>query len=192
MRVIGLLVATAIVVAAIVPASPAAPAPAPAAGTASHPAVAALAKLNGPTFDVAFMRELIPVHEEAIEIALAATLNADHPELLQWNQVMIDRKSSQVRQMLDWLQAAGAAPGRRNANVVTEPVRKVRGLKGAALEKVYLPMIAAHLEGSVALARLAVTRASRPEVRALAQHIVQTESREAAMLRGWLKRWYGT
>jgi uncharacterized protein (DUF305 family) len=136
------------------------------------------------------MRELIPIHEEAVEIALAATLNADHPELLQWNQVMIDRKSGQVRQMLAWLQDAGATPGRRMVNTVSEPVRRMRGLQGAALERAYLPLMAAHLEASVALARLAATRAARPELRAMAQAIVQVESREAAVLRDWLKKWY--
>ncbi|MDR7555042.1 MAG: DUF305 domain-containing protein [Armatimonadota bacterium] len=195
MRVVGSLALVTVVVAALV-ASPSAPSAAagaapPGAVPAPHPALATLATLNGATFDVAFLRELIPVHEEAIEIALAATLNADHPELLQWNQVVIDRKSAQVRQMLAWLQAAGAAPGRRNANAVTEPVKKVRSLKGAALEKVYLPLMAAHLEQSVALARLAVTKASRAEVRTMARQIVQTETREAAMLRDWLRRWYG-
>jgi uncharacterized protein (DUF305 family) len=186
MRAIGLFVLT---VACAVPPAAAGPAPAPTA--APRPALAALSALNGPAFDVAFMRALIPLHEEAVEIALAATLNADHSELLQWNQVMIDRKSGQVRQMLAWLQAAGAAPGRRNANVVTAPVKTVRSLKGAALEKVYLPMMAAHLEQSVALARLAVAKASHPAVRAMAQRIVDTEKREAAMLRAWLARWYG-
>jgi len=60
-----------------------------------------------------------------------------------------------------------------------------------ALEKTYLPLMAAHLEQSVALATLAARKASRPEVRAMAQQIVQTESREAAMLRDWLRQWYG-
>lgn len=122
------------------------PAPAP-AYPIPDPALASLARLNGQEFDVAFMRTLIPVHEEAVEIALAATLNADHPELLQWNQRMIDRKSGQVRQMLDWLQQAGAWPGRRSAGVVTDPVKKMRALRGAALERAYLPLMAAQRGG---------------------------------------------
>ncbi|MCL6553246.1 MAG: DUF305 domain-containing protein [Firmicutes bacterium] len=195
MRLVGSLALVAVALAALAAAAfapPVAAGPASSStGPAPHPALPALAKLNGATFDVAFMRELIPVHEEAIEMALAATLNADHPELLRWNQVVIDRKSAQVRQMLAWLQAAGAAPGRRNANAVTDPVKKVRSLQGAALEKTYLPLMAAHLEQSVALATLAARKASRPEVRAMAQQIVQTESREAAMLRDWLRQWYG-
>ena len=155
-----------------------------------NPTVAALARLSGQAFDVAFMRAIIPTHEEAVEIALAATLNADHPELLQWNQKVIDRKSGQVRQMLAWLQQAGASPAGRNAGVVTPPVKQMRALGGAALERVYLPMMAAHLDQSVALGALAATKAGKPELRTLAQGMVTVERQEAAMLRGWLKQWY--
>lgn len=155
-----------------------------------NPTVAALSKLSGQAFDVAFMRELIPVHEEAVEIALAATLNADHTQLLQWNQVVIDRKSNQVKQMLTWLQEAGASPGRRAANVVSEPVKKMRSLGGAALEQAYIPMMASRLEHSAELATLAATKASKAEVRSLAASVMKVEKAEAAMLRSWLKQWY--
>lgn len=168
----------------LIVASPLTAAPAPA------PVVASLAALNGPAFDTAYMRALIPVHEEAVEIAMAATLNADHAELLKWNQRLVERKSAQVRQMLTWLRAAGAAPGQRNVGVATPAVKKLRGLEGGALERAYIPLLASHLERSVALSRLAVTKAHRPELRAMAQEIVRVEGQEVTMLRGWLKTWY--
>jgi len=187
---IRLLIPLLIAVTTALLANPTGAGPSPAPSPTPHPTVAALTRLGGPAFDAAFMRELIPVHEEAIEIAMAATLNADHPELLRWNQVMIDRKSGQVRQMLAWLQEAGASPGKRNANVVTDPVKKMRSLSGAALERAYLPLIAAHLDHSAALAKVAASRATRQELRALAQTVVQVEGREAPMLRDWLRKWY--
>jgi uncharacterized protein (DUF305 family) len=158
---------------------------------AADPTVAALSKLNGKDFDVAFMRALIPVHEEAIEIAMAATLNANHTELLQWNQVVIDRKSAQVRSMLTWLQEANAAPGARGAGVVTAGVKQMRALTGDALERAYLPMMSKHLDRSVALAALAAQKAGRTEVKAMAAAIVKVERGESEMLRGWQKKWYG-
>lgn len=154
------------------------------------PAIAALSKLSGPAFDIAFMRALIPVDEEAVEIALAATLNADHSELLKWNQRLVERKNEQVRRMLTWLKDAGALPGRRNVGVATAAVKQMRSLKDAALERAYLPMMAAHLESSARLAALAAKKAGRPELRAFAAGIVTIETQESAMLRRWLKRWY--
>ncbi len=189
--VVLLIILTAASSLAAAPVPSATPKTAPKASPTPNPTIAALSKLSGSAFDVAFMRALIPIHEEAVEIALAATLNADHPELLQWNQVMIDRKSGQVRKMLAWLQEAGASPGQRNAGVVNDPVEKMRTLRGADLEKVYLPMMAAHLQASAALAALAVTKASKPELRAMAQEAVKAENAEVGMLKEWLKKWYG-
>lgn len=168
---------------------PAAAAPTP--PPSPTPALVRLARLEGQAFDIAFVREIIPIHEEAVEIAYAATLNADHTELLRWNQQMIDRKTNQVKQMLGFLKEAGATPGRRNVGIVTEPVKKMRGLKGAALERAYMPLIITHLEGSMALANLATTKAAQPEVRALALVVARVEKQEIALLRGWLKQWYG-
>jgi len=165
--------------------------PLAAAAPAPNPTVAALSKLTGQAFDVAFMRALIPIYEEAIEVAMAATLNADHPELLQWNQVMIDRKSGQVVRMLAWLKDANASPGQRNAGVVTESVKKMRSLQGKALEQAYIPMMSAHLKQSADLAALAVTKASRPELRAMAQETTRVEGEEVKMLKTWSSKWYG-
>jgi len=165
------------------------PATAAPAATAD-PAITALSKLNGKDFDVAFMRALIPVHEEAIEIAMAATLNANHTELLQWNQVVIDRKSAQVRSMLAWLQEVKASPAGRGAGVVTAGVKKMRSLQGDALEREYLPMMSKHLDKSAALAALAAQKASRSDIKGLAAMVVKVERQESAMLRGWQKKWY--
>jgi uncharacterized protein (DUF305 family) len=191
MRTIRTLVLVALATLAVqtlpVGGAPSRPTPTP----APHPTMARLTAVNGPSFDVAFMRELIPVHEEAVEIAYAATLNADHTELLRWNQVMIDRKTGEVKRMLAFLKEAGAAEGRRGAGVVTDPVKRMRTLRGAALEKAYIPLMAAHLEHSVALATLAASRATREEVRRLAANVARVEGAEVAMLRAWHRKWYG-
>jgi len=153
--------------------------------------VKSLNGLSGSAFDAAFFKALIPVHEEAVEIAMAATLNADHTELLKWNQRVVERKNAQVRQMVNWLQKMGSRPGKRVVGVQTASVKKVRSLKSAALEKAYIPMFASHLDQSAAIAAVAAKKASKSEYRAFAAGIVKVEKQEAGMLRGWLRKWYG-
>lgn len=163
----------------------------PAVSPATQATLKSLAGLSGSAFDVAFMRALIPVHEEAVEIAMAATLNADHTQVLKWNQAVVERKNAEVRQMVAWLKGMGAQPAKRNVGVQTANVKKMRQLKDAALEKAYLPLMASHLEQSAALAQLASKKASSAAVRAFAAKVVKTENSEASMLRGWMKSWYG-
>jgi uncharacterized protein (DUF305 family) len=153
-------------------------------------APAALSRLSGPAFDVAFMQALIPIDEESVEMAMTATLYADHPDLLHWNQVMVERKNDQVRKMLAWLQEAGALPAERRAGVATASVKRLRTLRGPALERTYLPMMAAELDQSAALARLAATKAARPELRDFAKEALRIDAQDAGRLRSWMKQWY--
>lgn len=155
----------------------------------SDATLARLSRLDGRAFDAAFMQVLIPVDDEAIEIAMTATLYADHAELLRWNQSFVERERGHVRQMLAWLQDMGSKPAERNEGVATASVKKMRALRGAALERAYLPLMASHLNQSVALARLAVKKASQPALRSFAQEIVRVETQEETTLRGWLKTW---
>jgi len=176
--VIGIIVFAAIVL----------PTPAPSA-SAPDPASARLAGLKGPAFDVAFMQALIPINEEAIEMAMTATLYADHAELLRWNQTVVERKNDQVRKLLAWLQEAGAGPAERRAGVATASVKKLRTLRGPALERAYLSLMSAHLDQAASLARLASSKGSRPEVRDFATTVARVESQDSTMLQGWMKQW---
>jgi len=102
----------------------AAPSPAP------DPAVASLAALSGPAFDTAYLRTLIPVHEEAVEIAMAATLTADHTELLKWNQRLVERKNAQVRQMRVALSRLAATKAHRpELRAMAQEIVRVEGLE---------------------------------------------------------------
>jgi uncharacterized protein (DUF305 family) len=163
--------------------------PAPAAMT-QNPLLARLSTLSGRDFDITFMQDVIPMHDESVEIALAATLNADHPDLLRWNQVLIERKKKETRQMINWLNALGGKQPTRGEGVATKPVKQMRQMKGAALEKVYIPMMAARLDQSAAFASLAAKKADKPELRTFAQAAARADSQDAAMLRGWMRKWY--
>jgi len=162
---------------------------APSSSPAPDPAFAALARLSGKDFDVAYLRLVIPAHEEAIEVAMAATLWADHTDLLKWNQRMIERKNVQVRQMLTLLGSVGAGPTQRYVGVATPTVKKVRALRGGALERTYMTYLITHFDRNIAFSRMAAGKGS-PEVKLLGAAIVQVEAGEATMLRGWMKKWY--
>jgi uncharacterized protein (DUF305 family) len=191
-----LLIAAAVITVAAGPASISAaptarPSPGPSPAATPNPTLAALARLSGAGLDVALLRELLPRFEEDIEIAYAATLNADHPPLLQWNQKMIERKSGQIKQYLAMLRDAKAAPGRRGVNIVTAEVKLMRQLKGAPLERRYMPLMIERFTHNVAVAELTVARSQHADLRALAAGVARIERQEIKMLQDWLKEWHG-
>jgi len=71
------------------------------------------------------------------------------------------------------------------------------GLGGGAMaqrsaDARFIVMMIPHHQGAIAMAELALSRARRPEIKALAQRIIASQSREITQMRQWYRQWYGT
>ena len=56
----------------------------------------------------------------------------------------------------------------------------------------FIVMMIPHHEGAIAMADLALQRSKRSEIRALAERIRTSQSRENAQMRRWYRQWFGT
>lgn len=56
----------------------------------------------------------------------------------------------------------------------------------------FIVMMIPHHQGAIAMSELALKRARRPEIKALAQRIIRSQSSEIAQMRQWYRQWYGT
>ena len=65
------------------------------------------------------------------------------------------------------------------------------GLGQRSADARFIVMMIPHHQGAIAMAELALTRARRPEFKALAQRIINSQSREIAQMRQWYRQWYG-
>lgn len=55
----------------------------------------------------------------------------------------------------------------------------------------FIVMMIPHHDGAIAMADLAISRAQRPEIKALAKRIKASQTSENAQMRAWYQQWYG-
>lgn len=62
----------------------------------------------------------------------------------------------------------------------------------APFDQQFIDMMVPHHEGAIEMAKVAATRAQRPEIRQMAQAIAADQTREVGQMKGWRKAWYGS
>lgn len=55
----------------------------------------------------------------------------------------------------------------------------------------FIEQMIPHHEDAITMSKLALTKAKRPEVKELAQNIIDSQSREIDQMKSWYKEWYG-
>src|SRR5574343_260914 len=61
----------------------------------------------------------------------------------------------------------------------------------STIDKHFIEQMIPHHEGAIAMANLALQKAKRPEIKALAQAIVGAQESENQQMKSWYKDWFG-
>lgn len=64
--------------------------------------------------------------------------------------------------------------------------------KATEFDRQFIDMMVPHHQSAVEMAKLALTRTSRPELRTFAQSVISAQEGEIAQLRAWRKEWTGS
>jgi uncharacterized protein (DUF305 family) len=60
-----------------------------------------------------------------------------------------------------------------------------------SMDQHFIVMMIPHHDGAIAMAELALSRAKRPEIQALARRIRDSQTKENAQMRSWYRQWFG-
>ena len=63
---------------------------------------------------------------------------------------------------------------------------------GNNIDKTFIVQMIPHHEGAIAMANIALERSKRPEIRSLAEGIIEAQEREINDMKSWYQDWYGT
>ncbi len=134
-------------------------------------------------------------HQSAIEMSELADKRAEHVGLKQMARQIVDDQQKEIKQLQDWKQQWYAGKGDAVNMKLPGMAESMKGMsmdklaasKGKAFDRMFIDMMSRHHQGAVKMAQDALGKARRPEVKQLAQNIVDAQKKEIAQMASWKK-----
>jgi len=149
-----------------------------------------------------FIEEMIPHHEGAIAMAELALEEATSLEIKSLAQGIIEAQKSENEQMRTWYKSwfggvpsnisnMGGMMGHGNIGMqiigVGGDLDALKSAKDFDLE--FIEQMIPHHEMAIMMARMLAASTNRPEMKTLADNIINSQSREIEMMRSWYTAW---
>lgn len=156
-------------------------------------------------FDLRFIDGMILHHQGAIAMAEAVLQNSQRAEMKQLAEAVIGAQQAETDQMQQWRQAwypdAGAELVMYDAQmghtmVMTSEMQTAMMMSGdlgkadAEFDLRFINAMIPHHEGALAMAEQALEKSERPELRQVAQNILDTQQAEIDQMQQWRQAWY--
>lgn len=143
------------------------------------------AAAQGQNADRDFIDGMVPHHEMALMMADEAQYEAQRQELKDFAVKVKGDQRAEILQMKAWRQAwfgSEATPPMDHGAMKPLP-------KGKAYDAAWAREMIVHHQGAIDMAKAALTKPLRPEVKALAEAIVDAQATEQVQLEAWAKAW---
>ncbi len=159
--------------------------------------------------DRMFIEQMIPHHQDAIDMGNLAIMRAEHPEIRQLAENIIRDQSQEIFRMREWYRAwygsdvpvyRGAVTGgrMRQGNGVGMMAGGMSGsmtdlvqLRNATrFDKEFIEQMVPHHQMAIMMAGM-VQNSERREMRVLGSSIIRSQSTEINQMRVWYSTWYG-
>lgn len=128
------------------------------------------------TSELDFLIQMVPHHQEAIDSSRIIAASSENAALTTLAQDIIEAQRAEIAQMNAWIDAW--YPGERYEDSYEPMMPDLTRLSGKARDDAYLLGMIAHHEMAVAMAREVQALNPRPEVQALADLIIRTQTDE--------------
>jgi uncharacterized protein (DUF305 family) len=151
--------------------------------------------VNGEYSDRAFIDAMVPHHQGAVEMAEVALENAEHEEIKQLSQNIISTQGAEIEELKAIKQqefGTSEVPmemsaGEMEAMGMMDPDELANR---DPFDRAFIDAMIPHHRSAIEMARVAYRESDNPEIRTLAEGIVEAQNREITQMEGWRKEWY--
>ena len=149
---------------------------------------------NGEYSDAAFVDAMVPHHEGAVEMAQVALENAEHEEIRTLAQDIISGQQAEIEQFGQLREGLEGSP---MEGMSEEEMNQAMGMMDAQdlagqrpFDRAFLDAMIPHHESAIEMANVALEESEDPEIREIAQGIVDAQEAEIAQMEQWRAEWY--
>jgi uncharacterized protein (DUF305 family) len=152
---------------------------------------------SGNAADLAFVTDMIPHHQGAIDMAEIAQKNAEHPQIKTLATGIIAAQKAEIATMqvmhsdLQHMGMDDGHMGMSDADMGMDgdmPMLK----RAKPFDKAFIDMMIPHHQGAILMAKKQLSDGSQPALHNMAKDIIKAQSAEIAQMREWRKQWYGS
>ena len=157
-----------------------------------------LEKASGKKFDIYWMSQMIAHHKIAVDMANFVLKNGKDAKVKKAAQDIVKTQSLEVTQMTGWLKSwYGSKPDAAQMKLMVTDMQPMVDASQGKMEGHDTPMgdpdqnflenMIPHHQSAVDMARLALKKALRPELKTFAQGVIDLQSKEITQYKTWLK-----
>lgn len=150
--------------------------------------------------DGAFIVEMTPHHEAAIEMADVAQTNAEHPETKRLARAITATQAKEIDELATIHSDLFGMPVSQGEHGSLGMQAHQMGMDGDATElagakpfdRAFIDMMIPHHQGAIRMARIEMESGENSHLMALSQEIIDAQSREIEEMNAWREEWYGS
>ena len=142
--------------------------------------------------DVTFARDMVPHHEQALEMAKLVPDRSGDDQVRRLAQRVEKAQDPEITQLNAWLEEWGEKPdghaGHDMAGMMShDDMAKLEKASGAEFDRMWLEMMVEHHEGAVEMARTELENGQDADAKKLAQAIIDGQQQEITEMKDLLK-----
>jgi uncharacterized protein (DUF305 family) len=145
-----------------------------------------------------FIENMVPHHQDAVEMSAIALVKAEHPEIKQLAENITISQSSEIEDMRSWYKSWYGTDVPSNSNMMGFGMgmmgnrTDLKQLENAQpFDKEFIEQMIPHHQMGIMMAKMVLVNSNRQEIRSLAESIIKTQSLEIEEMRNWYRNWYG-